>query len=331
MNMILFKHMFHYIKCLKKKNSVWYPVCEQKSIRKNNMKTIIMGEDQENNICLKTDSYKINHWNQYPYGTEIVYSYFECRKGGKFPVTPFFGLQAVLLKHFVGQVVTKEMIDKAEEWMGYHFGSKNYFNRQGWDYILNQYGGKLPLRIKAVPEGTPVPENNVLMTVENTDSRCFWLTNSCETLLCHIWYPTTVCALSRATKNMIGKYLDLSAENSGGLPFMLHDFGYRGVSSNESAGFGGAAHLVNFLGTDTLAAFPFAVKYYKANPQNFAFSVAATEHSIMTAEGEFGEPKIVERLMREYPNGILSVVSDSYDIYDFVDNIVEIGRASCRE
>lgn len=273
-------------------------------------------------IILKTDSYKLNHWNQYPAGTEYVYSYFESRNGAMFDETPLFGLQAILKKYLVGVVVTKEDIDDAEKLAEAHFGSKAFFNRKGWEHILNKHGGKLPLRIKAVPEGTPVTKSNILMSVENTDPKCGWLTNYVESILTHVWYPSTVAALSRHTKRMIKGYLEQTSDNLGGLNFMLHDFGYRGVSSDESSEFGGAAHLINFLGTDTVPAIKFLNRYYGAEYKDIAYSVAATEHSIMTALGRNGEVDVVEKLLKEYPKGILSVVSDSYDIYNFVENIV---------
>ena len=273
------------------------------------------------NICLTTDSYKLNHWNQYPAGTEKVYSYFECRKGAKFAETPFFGLQYIIKNHLEGVVVTREKIENAAKLCKAHFGSEKYFNREGWEYILNSHGGKLPVVIKAVEEGTVVPINNVLMTIENTDNKCFWLTNFLETILSQVWYPITVASLSREVKVNIKEYLDLTSDG-GLLNFGLHDFGFRGASSWESAGIGGAAHLINFLGTDTVVAMEVAVNYYNADLNGLAFSVAATEHSVMTALGKNGEEKVVENLLNEYPTGILSVVSDSYDIYNFVSNIV---------
>ena len=273
------------------------------------------------NICLTTDSYKLNHWNQYPAGTEKVYSYFECRKGAKFAETPFFGLQYIIKNHLEGVVVTREKIENAAKLCKAHFGSEKYFNREGWEYILNNYGGKLPVVIKAVEEGTVVPINNVLMTIENTDNKCFWLTNYLETVLSQVWYSTTVAALSREVKVNIKEYFDLTSDG-GLLNFGLHDFGFRGASSWESAGIGGAAHLINFLGTDTVVAMEVAVNYYNADLNGLAFSVAATEHSVMTALGKNGEEQVVENLLNEYPTGILSVVSDSYDIYNFVSNIV---------
>ena len=273
------------------------------------------------NICLTTDSYKLNHWNQYPDGTEKVYSYFECRKGAKFAETPFFGLQYIIKNHLEGVVVIREKIENAAKLCKAHFGSEKYFNREGWEYILNSYGGKLPVVIKAVEEGTVVPINNVLMTIENTDNKCFWLTNFLETILSQVWYSTTVAALSREVKVNIKEYFDLTSDG-GLLNFGLHDFGFRGASSWESAGIGGAAHLINFLGTDTVVAMEVAVNYYNADLNGLAFSVAATEHSVMTALGKNGEEQVVENLLNEYPTGILSVVSDSYDIYNFVSNIV---------
>ena len=204
-----------------------------------------------NNIILLTDSYKVGHHQQYPKGTTNVYSYFESR-GGLFPETVFFGLQ-YFLQTYLSTPVTKEMIDEAEEFYAAHFGNKELFNRAGWDYILQKYDGKLPVRIKAVPEGTVVNTSNVLMTVESTDPQCYWLTNYLETLLSQVWYPTTVATLSREMKKLITRFLEKTGDPNL-ITFKLHDFGFRGVSSVESAGLGGCAHLVNFMGTDTVAA-----------------------------------------------------------------------------
>jgi nicotinamide phosphoribosyltransferase len=275
-----------------------------------------------NNIITKTDSYKLNHWNQYPKGTQIVYSYFESRKGAKFDNTVFFGLQYTLKAYLEGVVVTREKIEEAASLCKAHFGSEKYFNREGWEYILNTHGGKLPVRIKAVPEGTPVSVSNVLMTVENTDEKCFWLTNALESLLTHVWYPSTVATLSRETKKLMHKALSITSDNPDAINFMLHDFGYRGVSSDESAAIGGAAHIINFLGTDTVCAMELARDYYGAPLDGLAYSVAATEHSIMTSRGKDGESQIVEDLLNEYPEGILSCVADSFDYYHFVTHIV---------
>lgn len=277
----------------------------------------------ETNVVTLTDSYKMTHHNQYPLGTEYVYSYFEARKGARFDSTTFFGLQYLISRYLEGVVVTKEGIDRAEKLAARHFGNEHIFKRERWEYILEKYDGKLPVEIKAVREGAVVPIDNVMMTVVNTDPKCFWLTNHLETLLCQVWAPSTVASLSRTTKDLFKTYLNLTAddgEDFAGLPFMLHDFGMRGVSSMESAGIEGAGHLINFLGTDTVIAMEYIEFYYGG--VETGFSVPATEHSVMTARGIAGEPLVLKQLLDNHPTGVLSVVSDSYDIYNFVEKYV---------
>lgn len=267
----------------------------------------------------ETDSYKWTHAKMYPEGTQGVYSYLEARKGARHPATVFFGLQTIL-KKIAGAIITQEEIDKAQFIADIHLGP-GIFNREGWQRVVDVHGGKLPLRIKAVPEGTLVPVGNVLMTVENTDSQLYWLTNALESLLLHVWYPTTVCTVSYFAKQMMKSKLEKSADSLDALPFMLHDFGYRGATSEESAARAGAAHLVNFMGTDTIVGMMLALYDYSAKLKTLAFSVPATEHSVMTSLGETGEFVIVRDLIEEYPTGILSVVADSFNINRFVDEI----------
>jgi nicotinamide phosphoribosyltransferase len=272
------------------------------------------------NIILATDSYKLGHWNQYPKGTEGVYSYLEAREGAEYPETVFFGLQAIL-GSLEGRAVKFSDILAAKQLARAHFGTDDLFNFDGWARINSLHNGRLPVRIKAVPEGTVVPTGNVLMTVENTDPACYWLTNALESLLMHVWYPTTVASRSRAVKVMLADKLQRCGSSLDGLPFMLHDFGYRGAASHEAAALGGAGHLVNFMGTDTLPAMLLARQVYGADLADLAFSVPATEHSVMTALGREGEAGIVANLLNEHPGGILSVVADSYDIYGFVNAV----------
>lgn len=270
----------------------------------------------DRNVCTLTDSYKLGHYPMYPSNTEKVYSYFEARKGAKFNKTVFFGLQAILLKNFVGQVIDLEKMVIGRDIVDRHIGP-GVFNTEGWNYIIKEHDGRLPLRIRAVPEGTPVPVDNVMMTVENTDPNCWWLTNFLETVLTHVWAPSTVATLSREVKILMKHYLDETSDIGDiALPFMLHDFGFRGVSSVESAGLEGAGHLVNFKGTDTVRALETAMAYYDAEMP--AFSVLATEHSIMTSRGKEGEYQVLEDLVNTYREGILSVVIDSYNDERFI-------------
>ncbi|HEY4482594.1 MAG TPA: nicotinamide phosphoribosyltransferase domain-containing protein, partial [Candidatus Paceibacterota bacterium] len=265
---------------------------------------------ERNNIILTTDSYKVSHHRQYPPGTTGVYSFFESR-GGIDPTTTFFGLQYILKRYMEGAVVTADDIEEARELFAAHFGDRTLFNEQGWRYILNEHGGRLPVRVRAVPEGTTVPNHNVLMTIENTDPRVAWLTNYLETLLVQVWYPTTVCTQSRAMRATILSYLERTGTPES-IDFKLHDFGYRGSTSVESAGIGGAAHLVNFKGTDTVAALVVAKRYY--HEQMAGFSIPAAEHSTITSWGREHETDAFRNMLTSYPTGLVAVVSDSYDI-----------------
>lgn len=263
------------------------------------------------NLVLNSDSYKYSQFSQYPPKTTVVYSYIESR-GGVYDATVFFGLQAFIKEYLVGEVVTMEMIDEAEAIITAH---GEPFNREGWEYIVNQYDGKLPVTIKAVPEGTVVGTRNVLATIVNMDPKCYWLTSFLETaLLRAIWYPTTVATNSYQSKKLILEYLEKTGDPST-IDFKLHDFGARGVSSLESAGIGGAAHLVNFMGTDTVEALLFARRYYNADMAGF--SVPAMEHSTVTSWGREREVDSYRNMLKKNgkPGGIVAAVSDSYDIF----------------
>lgn len=270
------------------------------------------------NIILLTDSYKLSHYKQYPAGTSQIYSYFESR-GGEFEGVTFFGLQYLLKEYLEGQVVTQEKIDRADKIYAAHFGTEKLFNKAGWEYILHTHNGHLPIRIKAVAEGTVIPTHNVMLTIENTDPNCFWLTNFLETLLLQLWYPCTVATISREVKDLITKYLNETGDPRT-IDFKLHDFGFRGVSSVQSAGIGGAAHLINFMGTDTVAALTFIQEYYTPDGM-FGFSIPAAEHSTITSWGRDNETDAYRNMLQQYPEGLVAVVSDSYDIYNACEHI----------
>ena len=277
------------------------------------------------NLLLMTDSYKVTHARQYPPGTERVYSYLEARKGGEYPETMFFGLQYYLKKYLLGpalngRVVDLKKIDQAGAFFNAHFGTDRLFNREGWLHVLNQHDGRLPLEIRAVPEGLIVPEGNVLMTIENTDPKLYWLTNYLETLLVEAWFPITTGTISREMKKVIWNALIRSGTaTSENIAFRLHDFGYRGVSSPESAALGGAAHLVNFKGTDTLAACELLMEYYHADMPGF--SIPAAEHSTITSWGREHEGKAYENMLDQFPTGLVAVVSDSWNIFEAARSI----------
>ena len=273
--------------------------------------------NNNNNIILNTDSYKLTHWKMYPPATRYLGSYLESRAGGEYNHVCFFGLQYILDRYLAGIRVTDRYIDEAEQICKWHF-NVDAFNRDGWEHILDSHKGVLPICISAVPEGTIIPSSNVLLTVKNTDEAVPWLTNHVETLLVQLWYPCTIATISRAVKSIIEEKLDMTG-SSESLPYMLHDFGFRGSSSVESAAIGGAAHLLNFIGTDNLAAMRLLIAHYAAKSPGV--SVPAAEHSTITSWGRKREADVYTHILKQYPNATVSVVSDSWDIINACKNI----------
>lgn len=274
-----------------------------------------------NNFILNTDSYKTSHWLQYPPNTEYVSSYIEARGGSSgFDNVLFFGLQA-FLKAYLCQPICQADIKEAKELLAAHGVP---FNETGWQRLLTKHGGYLPLRIQALPEGIVVPTGQILCQVVNTDPEFYWLTSYIETtLLRAVWYPSTVASLSYYCKQIIKAGLEKSADNLDNLPFKLHDFGARGVSSLESAAIGGLAHLVNFSGTDTLSAIVAANRWYGMQDTMTAFSIPAAEHSTMTTWGREHESDAYANMLKQFggEGKTLAVVSDSYDLWNAIDHI----------
>jgi nicotinamide phosphoribosyltransferase len=263
------------------------------------------------NLILNTDSYKTSHFQQYPPRTTNTFFYLESRSG---PLTEivFFGLQAILMEYLC-RPVTKGDVDEAAAILALHGVP---FHRAGWEHIVHAHGGRLPIRIRAVPEGTVVPAGNVMMTVEATDRQCYWLPSYLETMLLRVWYPTTVATISHQARRVIWQHLVRSSDApEREIAFKLHDFGARGVSSGESAAIGGMAHLVSFQGTDTLSAILAARDYYQCSMAGF--SIPAAEHSTITSWGRDGEVDAYRNMLACYaaPGKVVAVVSDSYDVY----------------
>lgn len=268
------------------------------------------------NIILNTDSYKSSHYLQYPKGTQFVSSYIESR-GGDYDQIVFFGLQ-MFIKAYLMTPITAEMIDEAEQILVPHGVP---FNRAGWEYILKAHEGFLPIHIEAMPEGMVTEPSQIMAQVVNTDTRCFWLTSYLETMILRAcWYGTTVATRSYNCKKVIAQYLHETADNTAALEFKLHDFGARGVSSQESAAISGLAHLVNFKGTDTLAAILAAKRYY--NEANMpAFSIPAAEHSTITAWGRDLEKEAYRNMLTQFlrKDKLVAVVSDSYNLWQALE------------
>ena len=267
------------------------------------------------NLILLADAYKYAHHKFYYPGTTQIYSYLESR-GGMFNETIFFGLQYVLKEYLQGPAFTQQDLDEADGFLQQVFGRDDVFDKSKFQYILDKYNGHLPVKIKAVAEGTAVPTSNVLMTIENTDPECYWLTNFLETLLMQVWYPCTVATLSNQIRKVVTQFYNETASEGAeaGIDFVLNDFGFRGVSSVESAKIGGAAHLINFSGSDNLAGSGMAINYYDAQ-KVYGLSIPATEHSICTLLGRDGELEIFKHVLHSFPTGTIACVSDSFNIF----------------
>lgn len=281
------------------------------------------------------DSYKDSHFLMLPPGTEYVSSYIEARVGGKFNEVVVNGIQPYLDDYMEGSVVDTYDVDEAEE-LTHEHGLP--FNRAAADIMVNEYGGIAPLEIRSLPEGLVVPAGTPMVQTINTDTRFGFLTSARETpLLRAVWYPSTVATYSREGKKKIWKYLLLTSDDPAGqIGFKLHDFGARGTTCYEQSVLGGMAHLINFMGTDTKAAVR-AVNYYydeqlrtarkmqsvKANFKEFiaGYSVPASEHSVVTSWGPERELEFCKHLLKQFPNGPVSSVSDSYDLWDVIDRI----------
>jgi nicotinamide phosphoribosyltransferase len=281
------------------------------------------------NLILAVDSYKTTQYKQYPSYTQTIHSYIEARCGGVFDQVLVAGTQAYIKKYLLTRI-TQEMIDEADmiiTGMGYDF------NRAGWEYILKAHGGRMPLRIKSVAEGTLVDTGTVILVVENTDEKCFWLTSYIETgALRGLWYMSTVATISYNAKQQFKAAMDVGSDDYSALPFRLHDFGARGTSSAESAELGGIGHLMNFMGTDTVEGVVGALRYY--NQKLAGFSVDASEHSTITSWLRKGEAGAYQNMITQFGQAgkMVSIVSDSYclmgaiDIYETMkDDIIARG------
>jgi nicotinamide phosphoribosyltransferase len=271
-------------------------------------------QTQRPNILLLSDAYKYSHAKFYEPGTTCIYSYLESRghRGGVFEGTLVAGYQYLLKKYLSGPLFTQEELDYAADHLRGVFGRDDVFDKARFQQWLDEYDAVAPVRIRAVPEGTVVGTRNVLMTIENLDDRYFWLPNFLETLLLQVWYPITVATLSREVKKVVQHYFNLTSDSTT-LDFQLNDFGFRGVSSVESAQIGGMAHLISWLGSDNTTAAEMIRRYYNTQ-EVFAKSIPATEHSIMTQGGEDGEFDVIRRVLRTYNTGPVACVCDSFNI-----------------
>jgi nicotinamide phosphoribosyltransferase len=277
------------------------------------------------NAMLLTDMYKIDHRRQYPAGTEYVYSNFTPR-GSRMPDVNemvFFGLQYFCKKYLI-DYFNEHFFERDRGLMLLNYARRIRTSLGGdlpsYDHIgaLHEVG-YLPVTIKALPEGTPVPMRVPCLTIVNTDPEFFWVTNFLETLMsCVLWQACTSATIAHAYRRTLDEYAALTGMPPEFVQWQGHDFSFRGLSSPESAIVSGMGHLLSFTGTDTIPAIHALEQYYGADAEKelIGGSVPATEHSVMCAGGQEDELATFKRLVTEiYPKGIVSIVSDTWDLW----------------
>jgi len=267
------------------------------------------------NRVMGADSYKFSHASQYPQNMVSMYDYMEARSSKVYPATVFVGLQG-FLKEYFSEPITIQEVNQAYAFAKQHGIS---FDIDGWEYIVKELQGKLPVEIKAIEEGTLVPVGNVLMTIESTDTKVPWIAGWLETMIMRIWYPTNIATKSYYTRKMLEKY---------GSPewakFAFHSFGSRGSTTTEASEIGGFAHLTQFMGTDNFDSLKYCFDNY--NSQMAGYSVFASEHSSTTSWGKDNEMNFVYQMLLDNPDApIMSFVADSYDVYKFTDEVTKPG------
>ncbi len=273
----------------------------------------------EPNLISDTDSYKFSHPYQYPPRTSRLNAYLEPRIGSLYHENMMAGNNILVNK--LARGVTKSNVEEMAEFAKLH---GEPFPLEGWMHIVNKHGGRLPIEVRAVPEGMVVPISNVLLTTESTDPEVFWISSWLEDQFVRMWYPITVATRSMMMRRIIMANLLKTADDpENEIWFKVHDFGNRGVSSEESAMIGGCVHLFNFKGSDTVPGIRLANKLYKPNGGMAGFSIAASEHSSMTTwVNSGGETAAMRNMIQKFKDrGVFACVSDSYDIDHAVENI----------
>lgn len=270
----------------------------------------------QRNPLLALDVYKMGHMEQYVPGCNKVYSYLIARSDKNFPQTVFFGLQYYLSQYLTLRL-TQEMGDEFLENRATILGTPNSPEVARKIRALCKLG-YWPLQIKAVPEGTVMKTRNVLMTITNTHPDFYWCVGFIESLILKVWYSTTVASHSFAYRKVVDTKFARTVDSEMDFlkQFTVHDFGYRGDSSEEGAALSGVGHLLSFTGSDTVPALSFARQFYHAKPGEFVMaSVPASEHSVMCSFGRGDEIGAFRNMLRLYPSGIVSIVSDTFDVY----------------
>lgn len=267
------------------------------------------------------DSYKLGHADMFPEGTELCYSNFTPRtdklfKGAHGKII-WFGVQRFIqeLKEVFDTTFFKLPVDEVckefEEFVSPFVGPRGF----SIDRIRNLHAlGYLPLRIKAIPEGTRVPIGVPCLTIVNTEAEFYWLPNFLETWISsELWKCCTSATTSYVYRTLLEEYAEVTGGSKEFIQWQGHDFSVRGMSSIKDAACSGAGHLLSFTGTDNLPAVKLVNDCYKGRETFVGGSVPASEHSVMCAGSKDSELETFKRLIKDYPSGVVSIVSDTWD------------------
>ena len=277
------------------------------------------------NPLLYTDGYKLDHRRQYPDKTTLVYANWTPRKSRIEGIDKvvFFGLQ-YFIKRFILDDFENNFFKKpkAEVIAKYERRINNYLgpNSVGIKHIEDLHDlGYIPMVIKALPEGVSVPIRVPMFTLYNSNPEFFWLSNYFETLISTtVWMPCNSATIGKTYRDILDKYAQETSSVPEFVDWQGHDFSMRGMAGLEAAQMSAAAHLLSFSGSDTIPAIDFLEQYYNANSDTelVGGGVAATEHSVMCMGTNEGEVDTFKRLITKvYPNGIVSIVSDTWDLW----------------
>ena len=274
------------------------------------------------NPLLLTDGYKTGHHQQYPNGTTLVYSNFTPRSNKYAPKgcneVVVFGTQMVMQQ--LHEAFQNDFFSRPKDEVCGEM-KRELSMYLGTDYDVSHFEalhdlGYLPICVKSLPEGTKVPMKVPVLTIYNTVPDFYWVTNYLETILSNLlWKPMTSATIAHQYRKVLTKWMEKTdAERSWFIDWQGHDFSMRGMDSAEAVISSGLGHLTSFLGSDSLPTIYGARKYYGAEGM-VCGSVNATEHSVMCAGGKEDEVDTFRRLLETYPTGILSVVSDTWDLW----------------
>lgn len=274
---------------------------------------------------LYKDFYKADHRRQYPAGTEEVYSNLTARysRVPAFKDHVVFGIQYFIkdyLQRRFSDGFFKQPKEKVVAQYARRINNALGPNSVGTDHIAALYDlGYLPVKIKALPEGTRCPLRVPCLTIKNTKPEFYWVTNFLETLISNVlWHPMTSATIADNYKKLLTKAAADTSDMPEFVQWQGHDFSMRGHSSFESSLVSGAAHLCSFTGTDTISSIDWLEHFYNADCEKelIGGSVPATEHSVMCMGSKAGERETYLRLLTEiYPSGIVSIVSDTWDYW----------------